>query len=503
MKRISATGFCHVFPAGIISAALCVAFATPASAQFKSIASFNSTNGADPEYGPLVQGRDGNYYGTTAGGGANGFGEIFKVNAGGTVNPIYSFCSQSHCADGENPAAGLVLGTDGNFYGTTLYGGDVSDCGIPYGCGTIFKATPQGVLTTLYTFTKSSPGAGPVAGLVEGTDGSFYGTTGSEGGDGTIFKITLKGALTPLHTFREVDGMLPYGGLTLGTDGNFYGTTSEGGMSPACNDGCGTVFKMTPAGKLTTLHSFNLTDGANPIGGVVQASNGNFYGTTSAGGTNEAVGCGQGANTGCGTVFEITSQEIFSTLYNFCSQTSCADGMSPYGTLVQGADGNFYGTTYLGGANSVCEFACGTVFELSSASALNTLHSFDSVDGSYPWAGLLLSTQGDLYGPTYDGGTSGNCLYGCGTIFSESVELSPFVKLVTFSGKVGSTIEILGQNFTSSTTVSFNGTPATSLSVRSGTYLSAVVPSGATTGYVTVTTASVSLQSNKVFLVIP
>ena len=472
--------------------------AIPASAQFKSIASFNLTNGADLEYGALVQGRDGNYYGTTAGGGGNGYGNVFKVTPGGAITPIYSFCSLTNCADGANPAAGLVLGPDGNFYGTTPLGGDSNGCGFPYGCGTVFKVTPSGVLTTLYTFEVTSPGDGPVGGLVLGNDGNFYGTTGSEGGDGTIFKITPKGVLTALHYFGGPDGLYPFGGLTLGTDGNFYGTTEAGGTSVACNNGCGTVFKMTPAGKLTTLHSFNLTDGATLIGGLVQASDGNFYGTTATGGANQFPGCGQAFNLGCGTVFQISPQGSFTTIYNFCAQLNCADGMSPYGTLVQGSDGNFYGTTYLGGVNiNSCEFACGTVFEINTAGALNTLHAFDGVDGSYPWAGLLLSTRGKLYGTTYSGGTGA-----LGTIFAESVGLSPFVQLVTVRGKVGATIEILGQGFTSSTTVSFNGTPATSVA-KSGTFLTTVVPSGATSGPVSVTTGAVTLQSNKTFRVIP
>ena len=488
----------------MVPVVLCAVLATPAAGQFSSVVSFNGTNGTGPEYGPLVQGRDGNYYGTTSLGGANGYGEVFKMTPGGTVTPIYSFCSQAACADGTAPAAGVVLGTDGNFYGATALGGDVNGCGFPYGCGTIFKVTPLGVLTTLYTFTVASPGDGPVAGLVQGNDGNFYGTTGAEGGDGTIFKITPKGVLTPLHTFAEVDGMLPFGGLTLGTDGNFYGTTSMGGTSTACNNACGTVFKMTPAGQLTTLHSFNVTDGATPIGGLVQASNGDFYGTTAAGGANEATGCGQNSNAGCGTVFQITPQGTLTTLYNFCSQLNCVDGTSPYGTLVQGTDGNLYGTTYQGG------LCCGTIFMVSPGGTFASIYSLcdqhggcvtPQFDGLSPWAGLLLSTRGKLYGTTYYGGTSSSCPYGCGTVFSESVGLRGFVQALTNSGKVGRTIEFLGQGFTTSTTVSFNGTAATP-SVKSGTYLTVVVPTGATTGFVTVTTSKGTLTSNRVFRVI-
>jgi len=505
MKRVLGYGLGRLAAVAIILVVMSGALAMPAAAQFRSVASFNGTDGSYPQYGPLVQGRDGNYYGTTAGGGAYGYGEVFKVTAAGAVTTIYSFCPQSgNCIDGEGPVAGLVLGTDGNFYGTTLFGGDMNGCGFPYGCGTVFKLTPKGVLTTLYTFETSSGGDGPMSGLVEGNNGNFYGTTNYEGGDGMIFKITPKGVLTALHTFEEVDGMLPFGGLTLGTDGNFYGTTSLGGTSTACNDGCGTVFKMTPAGKLTTLHSFSVTDGANPIGGLVQASNGNFYGTTAAGGANEAMSCGQDSNPGCGTVFEITPQGKLTTLHSFCSEMNCADGYDPYGTLVQGTDSNLYGTTTVGG------LCCGMIFMVSPGGTFAPVYSLcdqhagcvePQFDGFLPWAGLLLSTRGILYGTTYYGGTSSDCPYGCGTVFSESVGLGQFVEAVTNAGKVGATIEFLGQGFTASTTVSFNGTAATP-TVKSGTYLTAVVPSGATTGFVTITTSKGTLTSNKVFRVI-
>lgn len=504
MKRRLGCELCGWAGAAIILAMLCAAMAIPAGAQFSNVASFNGTDGSYPQYGPLVQGRDGNFYGTTSVGGGNGYGEVFKVTAAGAVTVIYSFCSLSDCSDGANPAGGVVLGTDGNFYGMTAQGGDSNGCNFPYGCGTIYKVTSSGKLTTLYTFTTLSPGAGSVSGLAEGNDGNFYGTTAGDLGDGTIFKITPKGVLTALHTFEEIDGDLPYGGLTLGTDGNFYGTTSLGGTSTACNDGCGTVFKITSAGKLTTLHSFSITDGASPIGGLVQASNGNFYGTTAAGGVNDAPGCGQASNPGCGTVFEITPKGKLTTLYSFCSQLNCADGYDPYGTLVQGTDGNLYGTTTVGG---IC---CGTIFMVSPSGTFAAVYSLcdqhggcqePQFDGVYPWAGLLLSTRGKLYGTAYYGGTSSNCPYGCGTVFSESVGLGGFVRAVTNSGKVGATIEFLGQGFTASSTVSFNGTAATP-SVKSGTYLTVAVPSGATTGLVTITTSKGTLTSNRVFQVI-
>jgi uncharacterized repeat protein (TIGR03803 family) len=205
----------------------------------------------------------------------------------------------------------LVQGADGNFYGTTFAGGTSSNCNLAYnGCGTVFKITPQGTLTTL-------------------------------------------------HSFDNAGGCYPEAGLVQGTDGNFYGTTSGGGPNGYCGYPVpvgGTVFKITPAGILTTLYNFcsrtNCTDGKGPYGELVQATDGNFYGTTNGG----------GANGDRGTIFRVTPGGAFTTLYSFCSQPNCADGILPYGKLMQAADGNFYGTTYEGGTNGA-----GTIFRLQVA----------------------------------------------------------------------------------------------------------------------------------------
>ncbi len=250
------------------------------------------TDGEYPVAG-LVQGTDGNFYGTTPEGGANGGGTVFKITPTGTLTTLYSFCAQNNCADGANPAAGLVQATDGNFYGTTYAGG-------ANGYGTVFKITPSGTLTTLYSFCSKggcADGSYPEAGLVQATDGNLYGTTfaatfdGGANGDGTVFKITPSGTLTTLYSFSGPDGANPWAGLVQATDGNFYGTTYAGGAN-----GDGTVFKTPLTGILTTLHSFDGTDGAGPEAGLVQATDGNFYGTTFYGGTN-----------GAGTVFRLVS----------------------------------------------------------------------------------------------------------------------------------------------------------------------------------------------------
>jgi len=303
--------------------------------------SFNGSDGAGPT-AKLVQASDGNFYGTTQNGGANDQGTVFEITPSGTLTTLYSFCSQVNCPDGAHPYAGLIQARDGNFYGTTPYGGT----GCPYGCGTVFEITPSGALSTLHSFN-GSDGASPYAGLVQASDGDFYGTSSN-----TVFKITPSGALTTLHSFNGSDGDEAVGELVQASDRNFYGTTVRGGGSNDwCHEGCGTVFKITPEGALTVLYRFGYTDGAYPYAGLVQASDGNFYGTTSFGGVVNFEG----------TVFKITPSGALTTLYSFCSRDNCSDGAQPQAGLVQASDGNFYGAT---AGVSDCSLTCGTVFRL-------------------------------------------------------------------------------------------------------------------------------------------
>ena len=319
--------------------------AIPLSAQtFTTLHSFDNSDGAYPEAG-LVQATNGAFYGTTQGGGANGLGTIFNMTPNGTVTALYSFCSQSGCSDGVYPEAGLIQAANGDFYGTTTNGG--TD-----GNGTIFKITPSGSLATLYRFSQGGPtdGTVPYAGLVQATNRYLYGTTwiGGINGEGAVFKISPSGTLTTLYAFCSqsacADGSHPSAGLVQSTNGTLYGTTTGGGAS-----GMGTVFKITPSGALTTIYSFcsqsGCPDGSMPYGGLTLASNEDLYGTTNAGGAH----C---APYGCGTVFRITPGGTLTTLYRFCSKTGCTDGSAPFSGLIQATDGNFYGTTSLGGANS-------------------------------------------------------------------------------------------------------------------------------------------------------
>ena len=267
-------------------------------------------------------------------------------------------------------------------------------------CFATANSLPAQTLTTLHMFAGyPSDGGVPDAGVVQATDGNFYGTTyqgGSssncQGGCGTVFKITSAGTLTTLHSFDWYDGASAIGALVQGSDGNLYGTTYGGGAEPRV----GTVFKITPGGALTTLYSFcaqaNCTDGQQPYAGLVRGTDGNFYGTTLEGGAN--TGCSLGAGT-CGTVFKITPGGALTTLHSFCAQAGCADGGNPYAGLVQARDGNFYGTTFERGANGY-----GTVFKITPGGTLTTLYSFCSqtncADGQYPYAGLVQATRWGL-----------------------------------------------------------------------------------------------------------
>ena len=473
---------------------LCTATAIGSRAQtYGTLHSFNSTDGSDP-WGALVQGVDGNFYGTTRSGGSFNLGTVFKVSPGGILTTRHSFCAQTSCPDGSEAGAPLALGTDGNFYGTTTTGG-------ANGYGTVFKITGTGALTTLYSFcaqANCTDGIGPEAGLVQGTDGNFYGTAagGGVGGFGTVFKITRAGALTTLYSFCPdgfscTDGLGPVAGLVQGTDGNFYGTTTDGG---AHFQG-GTVFKITPRGTLTTLYSFcalaSCADGYNPFkAALIQGTDGNFYGTTSSGGVHSSTG----------TIFKITPGGTLTTLYSFCAQTNCTDGIGPYTGLIQGTDGNFYGTTSSGGSNSFNGY--GTVFKITRTGTLATLYSFcplgfSCTDGTSPYAGLVQGTNGTFYGTTSSGGAHDD-----GTVFSLAVGLGPFVETRPTSGKVGANVLILGTNLTGATSVTFNGTSATFTLVNSSE-IKATVPAGATTGKVKVTTPTRTLSSNVAFRVTP
>jgi uncharacterized repeat protein (TIGR03803 family) len=340
-----------------------------------TLVSFSGTNGQWPITTALALGNDGNFYGTSDAGGTNvngsGYGTVFQVTTNGTLTTLVFFNS----TNGANPWAGLTLGNDGNFYGTTSEGG--SEYGYE-GYGTVFKVTTNGTLTTLVSFNETN-GASPEAALTLGPDGCFYGTTSSGGSSnyGTVFKVATNGTLTTLVSFNVTNGAGPDAALTPGPDGIFYGTTRGGGT----NGGYGTVFKVTTNGTLNTLYSFTGgSDGAYPSAGLTLGNDGNFYGTTYSGGIANSS-----YFTGMGTVFQVTTNGTLTTVVSFDD----TNGAWPWGALTLGNDGNFYGTTLQGGASED-----GTVFRLLLPPPLITVQPQSQTNHAGATVTFLVSATG-------------------------------------------------------------------------------------------------------------
>jgi len=360
----------------------------------------NGANPSTPNGAVLVQGPDGNFYGTTGGGGVNngGCGTVYQLSPSGTVTTLHNF---NFSVDGCDPTSGLILASDGNLYGTTEY--------------SIFKITLGGTFTLLYM--QSTGGPHLLNAMIQASDGNFYGTSSQGGGNqqGTIFKVTPSGTLTVLLNFPNTQlGTGPKGPLIQASDGNLYGTTSSGGAGSS-----GTVFKMTLGGTASVLYTFcNTTksgscpDGSQPWNAVLQAKDGNLYGTTQSGGS--------GGTGGHGTIFKLTLGGALTTLYNFCPTSACPDGNTPEGALIQGKDGNFYGVT---GSAGMFDQA-GTVFQLTPSGQFTTLHQFCSqtecADGSNPEGALLQASDGTLYGATNSDGPNS-----FGTVFSLTPPAGP------------------------------------------------------------------------------
>jgi uncharacterized repeat protein (TIGR03803 family) len=438
----------------------------------------NTGDPANPAWiGLFAQGRDGNLYSTSTYGGLNNNNEgtVFQLSPSGSMTPLWNFDGTNKTNSGVYPDSGLTLGTDGNFYGTTYEGGNS-------GAGTVFKVTASGKITTLHSFDGFN--CCVYAAPVQGFDGNFYGTTSNGGGEvfGTVYKITPSGKLTEIYTFPGTSGLGYPMAITLGSDGNFYGTALGGGANRY-----GGIFKVTPHGKVTVLYNFKGTpDAQTPKGAIIQGSDGNFYGTTQGGGVN-----------GLGTIYKMTPAGVLTILRSFSENDGM--GIAPLAGLVQATDGKFYGA-------APSNTSSGVLFQITSTGKYKVLLNLTNTTGKFPGANpqvsLFQHTNGTLFGDTYGGGSGKLCF--CGVLYSLNMKLGPFVRFVgpLFEGKVGKTIEILGQGFTGTTKVLFHGVAANFTAV-SDTYLTAVVPAGATTGFVTVRTPGGALTSNRIFLVTP
>lgn len=425
--------------------------------------------------GSLVQGPDGALYGTSTSGGAYGQGAFFTLTPSGQVQTLYSFCAGSKCSNsaGAYPSpVTLMLRPDGDFVGFTNLGGAL-------GGGTIFDVDIFGNLTVLYNFQRPQ---GIYQPLTVGADGQFYGIAQSFANCGAV--ITYANGVTgnPIQSLYSFTGNGPCQptALVVGTDGNFYGTTyfttSRGGI------GCGTFFKLTLNGNFTLLHTFETREGCTPAS-LTLGNDGNFYGTSTL-------------NNG---IFKITPGGNVTVLQTL----NRTEGWFIVPGLTEGSDGNFYGAASAGGnsSNRLClGLGCGTLFQITPTGNFTVIHDFDFTTGGLPLTPPAQHTNGLFYGDASGGPDWENL---GGVFYSLNDNLVPFVALTPYAASAGTPIEILGQGFTSSSTVSFNGTPATSVQLSSSTRLAVAVPSGATTGLVTVTTSTGTLTSNQPFIVIP
>jgi uncharacterized repeat protein (TIGR03803 family) len=464
----------------------CAAVVVASQAQFTKLVDLTPTTGEFPA-SPLVQGLDGNLYGTTSDAGAFGGGTFFQLTPSGTLTVLYNFCLDANtgCPDGAEPAGSIALGADGSFYGTTegsFTGGEDS---------TIYNITSAGSLTTLHTFCGAPSCSGAFAssgGLTLAWNGNFYGTSnppdGSSAYDNLVYSMTPTGTV---HTRLTVcPGQLcptnagPFGTLRQASGGYLIGP------GPGGANGVGAIYRMTPLGTPSILYSMCVDSACHGGTGtntpLVQNAAGNLFGTNFAGGGGAHCTVGEG----CGTAFQLVGT-AFTVMHPFCNWANCVDGGRPT-ALIQASDGNFYGVT-----NSFGAHQGGVVFKVTNTHQYTVVHAFATADGTAPQAGLMQATDGTLYGTTVQGGsnTTGDDQ---GTIFKVSLGLPPFVKTVQPAGKAGDSIIILGNGLTGSSAVTFNGTAAT-FTVVSDTEITATVPSGATTGTIQVITPSTTLST--------
>ncbi len=381
----------------------------PANAQiFETYYAFTGGyDGATPQAN-LISDKQGNFYGTTYGGGAFGFGAVFKLGPVGEIIPLHSFAG----VDGSGPDGGLVRDDGGNLYGTTRYGGTPEGGSCLHGCGTVFKLDPLGKMTVLYAFTGGADGGRPGGNLARDAEGNLFGTTPyGNTSVGTVFKVGPSGQETVLYAFTGgADGEEPEGGVIQDASGNLYGTTYWGGVtSGLCPYGCGVVFKVDPSGNETVLYAFTgSADGGYPMGSLFRDAAGNLYGTTTGGGD------------GNGTVFKLDNTGKETVLYAF---SGGADGSQPYAGVTRDSIGNLFGTTITGGDFShECPFSgCGVVYKLDQNGREKVLYAFPDGAEQYQWEfptpGVILDKAGNLYGTYAWSGNAKRCGGQCGSVY--------------------------------------------------------------------------------------
>ena len=454
--------------------------AVPAQAQTPTLLYTFTGTDACATRGNIVQGRDGNMYGGGAACGANGSGGVYKISPAGAESLFFSFPQQWLFCGG----AGLTLGSDGNFYGTCIAGNPAT------GLGSIFRLTPAGVFTDLHDFTGANGDSLPVYPPIQASDGNFYGVSGNEVNVcGNIYKMTPAGVYTNLHTFT-FPNECHSSNLVQASDGNLYGTLAN--CTLAGSVGC--VYKISTKGVFKEIHGFSFTTGEGPCTGMIQGKDGKLYGATN-----------QGAANGSGNIYKMTPAGVAADLHDFNNATdaSCVNNVGPPVNLLQVTDGTFYGVNPAFGPDGT-----GSIYKLTSANVFSAfLFPNPPVDGDLPSSTLIQNTNGLVYGTTPSGGGGGgSCPQGCqGTFFSVATGDAPFVSLepTQKTGNVGASVGMFGQGFSSASVVKFGGVAATSVTLSGTTYLTAVVPAGAHTGAVTVTTGATTLKSPQTYKVKP
>jgi uncharacterized repeat protein (TIGR03803 family) len=439
---------------------------------FTTIHTFTETDGSGPD-AVLVQGRDGQLYGTTAAGGtgtcspSSGCGTVFKVDSAGNLTTLHNFTG----ADGLLPQ-GVVLARDGNFYGTATNGG-------ANGFGVIYRITSSGVFTQLYNFTGGLDGKNPSNQLLQASDGNLYGLTSTG-----LYRYIIGGGVTTIFTIPTDPIASITAPLIQSADGALYATFPY--LYTSFGSSCGSIVKFSLQGAILSEFDFScntLIQGQYPYSAVVQATDGSLYGTTNSGGTSGEY---------YGTAFKLNSSlKAFKVLHNY----DFASGRFCFAGLVQGTDGNLYGVTADGGAYPFP----GVMYELTPSGIYTSFMTLPDHQEDWPNWSLIQHTDGKFYSTTESGG---NATY-YGTVYSFDNGLEPFITFVVPQGKSGTYAQILGQGFTGTTRVTFNGTVATSIKILNDTFMMALVPPGATTGPVVVTTPNATLMSNKNFRVTP